>query len=186
MKTRKSSEKVAGMSSAAVRAATGKTWKQWVSTLDKAGARKMTHKEIVAVVSGEHGIGPWWQQMVTVGYEQARGLRQKHETSQGFQISRSKTFAVPVATAFRAWQDKNRKQWLEGDRTTIRKATPGKSIRASWDGGATLLDINFYPKGAGKTQVTVQQSKLKTSAAAEKMKTFWRKNLNRLQEVLET
>ena len=36
------------MSDAAVQAKTGKTWPEWFAVLDKAGAAKMTHKEIAA------------------------------------------------------------------------------------------------------------------------------------------
>ena len=63
------------MSDAAVQASTGKIWKEWFAILDKAGARKMDHKQIVAYLVKHHKVGPWWQQMVTVIYEQARGLR---------------------------------------------------------------------------------------------------------------
>ena len=76
------------MSDEAVKAKTGKTWKEWFAILDKAGARKMTHKEIVQVLNSEHGVGPWWQQMVTVTYEHERGLRDRHEKPEGYQISR--------------------------------------------------------------------------------------------------
>ena len=34
----------------------------------------MNHKQIVALLYAKHNVGPWWQQMVTVTYEQARGL----------------------------------------------------------------------------------------------------------------
>jgi len=55
--------------------------------LDKAGAKKMTHQEIVRYLNSEHAAGQWWQQMVTVTYEQQRGLRDKHERPSGYQIS---------------------------------------------------------------------------------------------------
>jgi hypothetical protein len=71
--------KTAGISSAAVKKATGKDWKQWFTLLDKAGARKMPHKDIACLVYEKHQVSGWWAQMVTVGYEQARGLRQKHQ-----------------------------------------------------------------------------------------------------------
>jgi|GEM_PF-4858550 len=38
--------------------------------------------------------------MVAVGYEQARGLRQKNQSAQGFQVTSSKTVAVPVARLY--------------------------------------------------------------------------------------
>ena len=68
----------------AVKAKTGKIWREWFSLLDKAGARTLDHKGIVAILSEQYSVGPWWQQMVTVEYERARGLREKHETAAGF------------------------------------------------------------------------------------------------------
>jgi len=58
------------MSDEAVKAKTGKTWKQWFALLDKAGAQKLTHKAIVKYLSEKQNVGPWWCQMVTVTYEQ--------------------------------------------------------------------------------------------------------------------
>ena len=43
--------------------------------LDKDGCKKMPHKQIAEIVHEKYGVGPWWCQMVTVGYEQSRGLR---------------------------------------------------------------------------------------------------------------
>lgn len=78
MKTTSSQGATPLTSDAAVAAKTGKSWAQWFAVLDAAGANKMSHKEIVAYLRDNHDIGSWWQQMVTVGYEQARGLREKH------------------------------------------------------------------------------------------------------------
>ncbi len=74
----------------AVIAATGQRWEAWFDQLDQAGARELDHKGIVALLGNFEGVSPWWQQMVTVTYEQARGLRQKHEMADGYEISRSK------------------------------------------------------------------------------------------------
>src|SRR3972149_4551619 len=138
-------KKVAGIGDDAVEAATGKNWKQWLVLLDKAGAKNKTHKEIVAVVRDRHGIGPWWQQMVTVAYEQARGLRQKHERPQGFQISRSKTVAVPVSKLYAAWKDaKLRGRWLADGPLVVRKATPNRALRITWCGKTTSAGADFY------------------------------------------
>lgn len=172
---------VGGISDDAVKKATGKSWAQWVTLLNKAGCKTKTHKEIVAIVDVKHGIGPWWQQMVTVGYEQAVGLRKKHETAKGYQVGRSKTLPVGVATLFRAWSDaKARAKWLKASGYTIRKATRNKSIRMSWKDG-TNVEVMFYPKGAGKCMVTVQHNKLPTAAAGAAMKRFWGEQLERLE-----
>jgi uncharacterized protein YndB with AHSA1/START domain len=176
---------IAGISSEAVKAKTGKTWAEWFAILDAAGAKKMSHKEIVAVLGEQQGVGDWWQQMLTVGYEQARGLREKHQKPEGYQVSASKTMAVPVEALFKAWHDaRARKKWL-ADPITISKATPGKSLRLKWGDGRTSVDVNLYVKGETKSQVTVQHSKLKNAKEAAAMKKFWGEALNALKAILE-
>lgn len=173
------------MSDAAVKAKTGKTWSAWFKVLDAAGAKRMTHQEIVALVSKKHGVGPWWQQMVTVTYEQARGLREKHQKPAGYEVSISRTIGAPVSKAFKAWTDPRiRKQWLPAN-FTIRKATANKSLRISWEDGDTSLAVAFYPKGAGKCQVVAQHAKLPDAKVAARMKTFWAKALDRLKAMIE-
>ena len=174
------------MSDEAVKAKTGKKWDQWFAILDKAGAKEMSHKDIVKFLNSKHDVGPWWQQMVTVTYEQARGLRDAHEKPGGYQISVSRTVNVPLANLYKAVaNEKSRSRWLSEDGLEVRKATANKSMRVTWKDGKTSLEINFYPKGDGKSQVVVQHSKLPDAKAAAKMKTFWGKALDQLREVLE-
>lgn len=68
------------VSDEAVEVRTGKVWREWLKALDDAGARKMTRKEIITWL-GRHyrNVTPWWQQMITVTYEQARGRREEHQ-----------------------------------------------------------------------------------------------------------
>jgi uncharacterized protein YndB with AHSA1/START domain len=175
------------MSDEAVQAKTGHTWLEWFAILDAAGAQQMTHKQIVACLHNQHGVGPWWQQAVTVAYEQARGLRELHEMPDGYQVSVSKTIAAPAAALFEAWMDAaTRERWLPGAAFTVRKATPNKTIRALWYDGATNLDVQLYPKGEQKTQVTVQHNKLADSDAAARMKADWAAALDRLKTLLES
>ena len=179
--------KLAGISADAVVHATGKNWKQWLFLLDKAGAKKLAHKEIVAIVGDRYGVGPWWRQMVTVAYEQARGLREKHERPDGFQISRSKTVAVPLSKLYAAWHDaKLRERWLDDGPLVVRKATRNKSMRITWCDKKTGVEADFYAKGDAKSQVTVQHSKLPDAKRGEQMKSYWGKTLDRLKESLET
>ncbi len=183
----KTNRRVAGISDDAVASATGKNWKQWLSVLDKAGAKRMNHKEIVAVVSDRFEIGPWWRQMVAVGYEQARGLRVKHEKPGGFEISKSKTVDVPVSQLYAAWHDaKVRDLWLGEGPLVIRKATRNKCLRITWCDKKTSVEANFHAKGGGKAQVTVQHNKLSNAKRGEQMKEYWGKSLDRLKKTLET
>lgn len=168
----------------AVKAKTGKTWSEWFKLLDAAGAKKMSHQEIVALLNKKHDVGPWWQQMVTVTYEQSRGLRAKHQKPTGFEISVSRTVNAPVSKAFKAWtEEKTRKKWLPAN-LSIRKATANKSLRINWEDGQTSLNANFYPK-SDKCQVVAQQGKLPSAKAAATMKTFWAKALDRLKDLIE-
>lgn len=174
------------ISDGAVKKATGKTWPEWCRALDKAGAKALDHKGIVALLRKEHDVGDWWCQMVTVGYERASGLRQKHEKPEGFQISGNKTIGVPIATLYEGWTDaKQRKRWLADPGFTVRKATAKKSMRITWVDGSSSVEVLFYAKGAGKSQVSVQHSKLPSAAAATKMKAYWKKALGKLAEMLE-
>jgi uncharacterized protein YndB with AHSA1/START domain len=172
------------MSDAAVKAKTGKAWTEWFKILDAAGAKQMTHQEIVALVGKKHGVGSWWQQMVTVTYEQARGLRKVHQKPGGYEISVSRTIEAPVGKAFKSWTDeKTRKKWLPAN-FKISKATTNKSLRLVWDDGQTRVAVAFIPKG-NKCQVVAQHNKLLDAKTAAKMKTFWAQALDRLKEILE-
>src|SRR5688572_364341 len=104
----------AGMTDAAIAAKTGRTWNEWVRVLDGDGAATMRHRDIAALLHERHGVPGWWSQMVTVGYERIKGLRERGQRLSGaYEATKSKTFAVPVKTLFEAWADDNtRRRWL--------------------------------------------------------------------------
>ena len=174
------------MSDDAVKAKTGKTWKEWFSILDKAGAKKLSHPEIVKILNEQHGVAPWWRQSVTVAYEQARGLRELHQKPGGFEISVSRTINVPLAKLYKAFETaKARSVWLAEDSLEVGKTKANKSIRGAWNEVATSLEISFYEKGKSKSQVVVTHRKLPNAKAAATMKAFWGKALDRLRTSLE-
>jgi hypothetical protein len=170
----------------AVKAKTGKVWAEWFKILDKAGAKKWAHKEIAAHLHEKQKVPAWWSQMVSVGYEHERGLRQKFQKCDGeFSAGGSHTMVVPLAKAYAAWTDeKLRQRWLPGAKLEITTATPGKYVRAKWDED-TRLSVGFYSRGPDKTQVAVDHSKLANSKECAKMKSYWFAALNRLQDILE-
>jgi hypothetical protein len=178
-------EQAVGVSSDAVARRTGKSWAQWFALLDAAGAAELDHKGIVAVLAQRHGVGPWWQQMVTVAYEQARGKREKQESDDGYQVDVSKILELPLAKLFRFWvEPAERNKWLADDRFSIHKATASKSIRARWGRGVSRIDVDFSDKGAGKSQVTVQHNRIESPDAAEQMKAYWAKKIRALEALL--
>lgn len=179
---------IGGISSDAVARATGKGWPEWLAIIDAAGGRRMSHKEIVAVISRDHGVSAWWRQMVTVGYEQARGLREKHQKVDGFSASRSKTVAAPIAALYAAWGDaRARARWLGAGAKSlaVRTTTKNKSLRAGWDDGASRVDVTFWAKGPAKSQVSVEHSKLASARDVARMKAFWGEALERMKSAVE-
>ena len=99
-----------------IRANTGHSWDEWFVLLDGWGAAERPHAEIARWVHQEHGVGGWWAQGVTVAYEQARGLRAPGQRRGGhFEVSASKTVAVPVERLYEAFADPAvRERWLPG------------------------------------------------------------------------
>jgi hypothetical protein len=184
-KSKKSkSNKTAGIGDEAVLKATGKTWSQWGKLLDADGCKKMAHKEIAEIVHVKHGVKPWWSQMVTVGYEQMRGLRKPHETSRGWQVGVSRTMNVPIGTLYGAWADSAvRRKWMGSRKLTVRKATHNKSLRIAC-GDDTSLEVNFYSKGTAKSQVALQQNKLKSAKDVTTSKKFWSAAMDKLKKQL--
>src|SRR6266550_4044322 len=114
---------LAGMSDASVRKATGKTWAEWVRVLDDAGSASKPHRQIARFVR-MLGTPDWWSQTVTVGYERIRGLRDKGQRrGGGYEASKSRTFAVPVARLYAAFANaRTRGRWLKTP-VDVRSAT---------------------------------------------------------------
>jgi hypothetical protein len=127
----------------------------------------------------------WWAQTVTVGYERIKSLRAVGQRRDGFfEASKSKTFAVPVARLYQAFQDaRTRARWLPDVDLTVRGATPKKSIRMTWPDG-TLVVAGFIPMGKAKSQVGLAHGKLPDRASATRTKQFWTERLAALEEVL--
>ena len=168
------------VSDEAVKRATGRDWNEWCRLLDKEGAATMAHGDIATLVDQKFNGGPWWSQMVTVGYEQLRGLRALHQKAGGFEISRSKTIGAPITRVFKAWQTPGlRRKWLADPDLTVSTAIANKSLRFAWIDGKTRAVAYFADKG-DRTAVTVQHLKLGDAKAAAKMKKYWGEQLDRL------
>jgi hypothetical protein len=171
----------AGMSDEAVAAKTGRSWQEWVRLLDARGARSMIHRDIAAYLHDEHAVPGWWAQMVTVGYERIRGLRDRGQRRNGaYEASKSKTLPLPLPELYRAFSlSRRREKWLPGVKWTVRKAIRDKSMRVTWEDG-TSVEIYFTAKGPRKSQVVIQHRKLGTRRQAEKAKLYWSEGLDEL------
>jgi len=175
--------KFAGMSDASVRLRTGRTWREWVSLLDAGGCAGEAHREIVAHVSSQ-GVGDWWSQMVTVGYERIRGLRDRGQRrGGGYEATKSRTFPVPVETLFDAFANaRRRERWLPV-KVAVKSATRPKRMRMAWKDGTRVV-LGFYSKGQTRSSVAIAHENLPNKAASVAMKTAWAAYFDRLGQLL--
>jgi hypothetical protein len=166
----------------AVMKKTGRVWNQWFALLDDAGAMKMHHKQIAEHLNSI-GVPGWWAQMITVTYEQERGLRDEHQRSDGYSVGASRTFDAALGSVYLLWSDgKLRQKWLD-TKLIVRKETKNKSMRITWP-DKTSVDVYFYSKGPRKTQIAVQHNKLPSAAAVDRARAEWKSALNRLSKLL--
>lgn len=175
---------LAGISTSAVAKATGHGWTYWLRALDRAGAATLPHREIVKLLGKSLGVrSPWWLQMITVGYEQARGLRKPNQQPRGFVASVSRTVAVPLNALYAAWQEGKRGDWLP-DAIEVRRVTKNKSMKITWPDGSGI-DVSFYDKGGHKAVVAIEQAQLPDPGAVATVKSLWGSTLDRLKATLE-
>jgi uncharacterized protein YndB with AHSA1/START domain len=166
---------------------TGKSYAQWFSILDRWGASDKKHSDTVEYLMGQHDITGWWAQTITNGFERARGIRGKHQKSDGYTIYASKTLPVSVNDAYQAFVDaRKRKQWLTDGTMRLRNSQDGKTARFDWDDGTSRVAVTFEHKGASKTTVSVSHERLEDRPEAEKAKSAWRQRLADLKEFLES
>jgi uncharacterized protein YndB with AHSA1/START domain len=176
---------LAGMSDAAIEKRTGCTWEKWVWALDHVKAHEWSHRAITEYVNKSYKTGDWWTQAVVVGYERIKGLRGIGQRRNGaYEANKSKTIAAPASHVYRALADSRlRRKWLPDVAITIRKSTPGKSVRMTWDDG-TSVEVWLTPKGA-KTATAITHTKLSGKEDAEARKHYWAEKLNALAAVVE-
>jgi len=174
------------ISDKAVKESTGKTWKEWFFLLNQDGSKKMEHKDIAKLLSFKYKLTPWWSQMVTVQYERDVKGRKQHQTAEGFQVSKSITLPFSITKIYNAINSPlKRIVWLKDPAITITKSTKDKSIRGKWIDKKTNIEFQFYSKDKNKTQLAVQQSKIKLAIEAERMKKYWGEQLSNLKKYLE-
>ena len=177
-------ESRAGVADATIAARTGRTWQEWVRVLDADNAAAMPHRDIARLLRDRHGVGSWWSQSVTVGYERIKGLREPGQRRDGvYEASKSRTFDVPVGRLFRAWfVAATRRRWI-GEPATVRTARAPKAMRLQWPDG-TLVIAGFTAKGAGRSVVALTHTKLASRAAADGARAAWAARLDALGQLL--
>jgi len=170
--------------SAAVEQATGRTWEQWLPLLDADDAKRMTHKEIAAHLKSMYAVDAWWSQMVAVGYEQARGLRVRQQTANGFTISSTRTMDASVSAVFRAFNDPTRRDWCHERLYSVQSAVAPRMLRLAMADKSTVT-VSIARKGNTRTMVSIEQTKMADAQAADQAKLAWKQALDRMAMLLD-
>ena len=166
--------------------ATGRGWQAWFEILDGWNATSHNHTEIARWLREDQGVDGWYSQSLTVGYEQARGLRAPGQRKDGFVAGASRTVAVPVERLFEAFTDEAlRARWLPGADLRVRTATAPRTARYDWEDGSTRVIVGFEAAGDAKSRVALSHEWLPDADAAEEMKSWWRERLSELKAQLE-
>lgn len=194
-------------SDASVKKATGKVWSEWIEILTRSGAKAWTHQEIVAHLKKKHGLGPWWQQIVTTGYEVAIGRREQGQNQKGlYAVTATKSLQSPPRSVWKfVCSEAGQKLWLDplfglkiaqgsqfetadGFFGELRTVKVGQRIRFSWQdpdwNKKTTVQFTIYAK-SGKSLAVIDHSDLVSVTVREKMRKRWRKALDQIADQLD-
>ena len=172
-----------GMTEESIAKGTGAGWDDWFRTLDAWGAAGHSHTDIARYLRDDRGIDGWWAQAVTVGYERARGLRAKHQTTRGIEVSVSKTIGAPPKVVWDAFlQPRLRERWLESGKLGARRKTGAVGTSATFDvpSDGTRVTVAVNPRDDGRATVTVVHTGLADAADVGRRRADWKQRLERL------
>ena len=143
---------------------------------------RRAHADIARFLRHSHRLTPWWSQSqsVTMPFDKATGLRQRGEKRDGFAVSKSRTLSVPLVDAYAAWVDAIR----ESRGSTIRTWSPNctRSARRPFhvEGRTQHRGRELRAEGCCAHAGFIQHERLPSTAAAEHMRGYWSRQLDRL------
>ncbi len=176
-------KRVNGVADDTVKAKTGKKWEEWYKLLDRAGAKMMDPGELVRFARQQFGLTAWWCQLLTVGYQQDRGLRQKHQRGSRFEVDRSKTVTAPLDAVWDAFHDPGtRGRWMPGAAFAIGKSTPRRILHLDWPDRTHA--IVTFSEHAGRTKVVVSHERIASLEDARQVQNLWTAALRQLKEIV--
>lgn len=188
-------DKINGISSTTVERVTGKSWSEWIVLLDKEKCGDKSHKEIAKMVYQKYlSKSGWWSQMVTVGYEYAKGKRVVGQTeTQGFEIGVQKMLPISQERLWKFINSKREKElWLGKDiEHEIRTIKEGERIRLKWKlkkwtNTSTLQIILLCSRNSkGKTNLNFHQEKLVSTKQRDEMREYWKKVVGKIENELK-
>jgi uncharacterized protein YndB with AHSA1/START domain len=184
------------VSSKAVKAATGKSWDEWLDNLRQAETTPTHHRELVAHLGEVFHLSPWWRQQVALAYEEAEGQRTVGlSAGAGYEIGARRTLPITLEEAWaRLTSIQGVAAWLgavhpflsvEGGRYRaagaaageFRVVKPAQLLRLTWlpPGWSkpSTIQVRLLPAGPGKTVISFHQENLPDEAARRERRQHW-------------
>jgi len=172
----------------ACKATTGKTFGQWIATIDARGIGK-GRREVIQWLYDETGRGKdvWWATTIWVEYERSKGVVVKKDgLAEGYNICVTKSVSAPVAAAFSAFSSVVESC---GNAAVLLRVREDKDLRFSWQTSGvpdkTLVDVTFLDSGKGKTAIAIMHTRIQTRAESDGLRNAWTKVLNDLKARVE-
>ena len=179
-----------GLSDAKTIEKTGHDLAHWFGVMDRFGGMDKDHTALTGHLYGKYALPGWYCQGIVVAYERARGKRVMNQKCDGsFEVSVSKVIAAKVPALVKLVSGaRTRKRWsAKADSALVKaletalddptskgfvmKANGEARYRYKWDG--MTVQLNLYPKGAGKTSMVAQQT-LPGADAVEPFRALWK------------
>jgi len=165
--------------------ATGKSWDEWITFLEKIQAHQLSHKEIAEKLAEQDGVSGWWAQTITVAYEQHIGRRKPGQTSDGrYQVSVSKTVKGTMDEALNKWlQVVNGRQNFSDVALTRTPTTSQSDTFRYWHCGlsdGSRVSLSIYQKAPDKAVLGLGHEKLKSQDLTGHWRTYWKSLLEKI------
>ncbi len=198
-------EKVGRVTSQSVLKCTGQTWDQWVEILTNQGAAGWTHKDIVAFLKKKYKLGPWWQQGVATGFEQAIGRKIEGRNEKGeYSLTAGKTLPVDAKILWKyLFSPKGLQVWLKplsgfklakgamyetegGVFGEVRTFKSPERLRLTWQESdadrSTVVQVYVKQRPHGKSAIWVQHEKIPNGREKARLREHWKQVLEDLIE----
>lgn len=170
------------LSDDAIRSGTGLGWDQWCDLIDAFVGRDDGHKATAGHVRDEHGVGDWWVQAVTVGYERITGRRLPHQMADGtFTANKSRMVKTDGDVLRQLLLDTEDRAHLFPDVPTQLKSKPtSKVIRIAIGPGVAMLTLDQVD--GGRVKVRIEHTRLPAFDDVEEWKFYWSEWLDAIEE----
>lgn len=196
-------EAIGRVSNASVLKCTRRGWREWINLLDRAGARSMSHSEIVALLRKKYRLSLWWQQGVTHGYEIAIGRRIEGQDIKGrYMMTATKSLHVAAKEVWRFMTtEPGFSAWLQplspvklrlgdffetkdGYFGEFRTMKVNRRLRFTWkeadSDNASLVQITLVARAKGRSILVFSHEGIRTAALKAQFRKRWEAAIGRL------